>query len=83
MQNSIPRSEYPRPSLRRDEWINLNGRWDFEIDNDMCGEDARFYERKSLSGSITVPFCPESRLSGDRKYGFYARCVVSERHIHT
>src|SRR5256712_2507561 len=25
---SLPRPEYPRPSLRRDEWINLNGEWE-------------------------------------------------------
>ena len=32
MQN-IPRPEYPRPQMRRDCWQNLNGRWEFEIDN--------------------------------------------------
>ena len=27
-----PRPEYPRPQFRRDDWINLNGTWSFEID---------------------------------------------------
>ncbi len=29
----IPRLEYPRPQFVRSEWINLNGVWDFEMDN--------------------------------------------------
>ena len=24
-----PRPEYPRPRLRRREWVNLNGEWEF------------------------------------------------------
>ncbi|MBQ7821330.1 MAG: beta-galactosidase [Clostridia bacterium] len=60
----IPRSEYPRPQLVRDAWINLNGEWDFEIDNSMCGEAKGFQRKDSLAGKITVPFCPESKLSG-------------------
>ena len=27
------RKEYPRPQFVRDEWINLNGEWDFEFDD--------------------------------------------------
>ena len=35
----IPRPEYPRPSLRRKDssWMNLNGRWEFEIDASDSG----------------------------------------------
>ncbi len=47
------RTEYPRPSFVRDNWLNLNGQWFFEI-----GADGIF-DRK-----IEVPFCPESKLSG-------------------
>ena len=61
----IPRPEHPKPQFRRDSWLNLNGVWAFEIDNSRSGEarglaapDAR------LPGTITVPFCPESSLSG-------------------
>ena len=28
----IPRPEYPRPQMVRDDWLNLNGTWEFEID---------------------------------------------------
>lgn len=61
---SIPRSEYPRPQFVRDAWINLNGEWDFEIDYAKSGEEKKFFERDSLNQKITVPFCPESELSG-------------------
>ncbi|HSS61527.1 MAG TPA: glycoside hydrolase family 2 TIM barrel-domain containing protein [Candidatus Limnocylindrales bacterium] len=49
----VPRPEYPRPSLRRREWENLNGEWEF-----ATGETPRFDRH------ILVPFCPESKLSG-------------------
>ncbi len=60
----IPRCEHPRPDRKRNDWINLNGAWDFEIDNGLCGVYKKFYERDRLDGSITVPFSPESILSG-------------------
>ena len=62
--NNIPRNEHPRPDRHRDSWLCLNGTWDFEIDNALVGKAKKFYERDSLDGKITVPFCPESRLSG-------------------
>ena len=61
---NIPRSEYPRPQIVRNAWINLNGEWDFEIDHSVSGLDKGFQQRKSLDSKITVPFCPESELSG-------------------
>ena len=62
--SSIPRCEHPRPDRKREAWINLNGEWDFEIDNAIVGLEKKFYERESLDGKITVPFSPESVLSG-------------------
>lgn len=47
-------TDYPRPQMVRDEWMTLNGMWDF-FDGD--GEKKR----------IRVPFCPESLLSGVHK----------------
>ena len=61
---SIPRSEHPFPQMVREDWINLNGEWEFEIDNGVSGKDRKFYERESLDSKIIVPFCPESELSG-------------------
>ena len=62
--NTIPRNEHPRPDRMREEWLNLNGKWDFEIDNAKVGAFKKFEERRSLDSTIVVPFCPESRLSG-------------------
>lgn len=61
---SIPRREHPFPQMVRENWVNLNGEWEFEIDNGVSGKDRKFYERESLDSKIIVPFCPESELSG-------------------
>lgn len=71
---SVPRPEYPRPLLRRaaDSWMNLNGTWEFEIDGGRSGIERKLYEAPSLSGRITVPFAPESELSGIGNEDFMA-----------
>ena len=62
--HNIPRCEHPRPDRKREAWINLNGEWDFEIDNAKVGLEKKFQDRESLDGKIVVPFSPESILSG-------------------
>lgn len=64
MGENIPRSEYPRPQMVRDEWMCLNGKWQFEMDFGNSGIERQLYAEKNLSGEIIVPFCPESELSG-------------------
>lgn len=61
---SIPRNEYPRPQMFRQTWVNLNGEWEFEIDFGKTGRERKLQDAEHLSGRITVPFCPESKLSG-------------------
>jgi len=63
MDTQVPRPEHPRPQFVRPDWLSLNGRWQFEIDQGDSGRE-RGLITKELSGSITVPFCPESKLSG-------------------
>ena len=60
----IPRPEYPRPTFVREDWINLNGRWEFDFDDADRGLGERWFERKSFPRAITVPFTFESALSG-------------------
>ena len=60
---TIPRSEYPRPQFVRDDWLCLNGQWQFEIDGGDSGLERGLLERE-LADTIVVPFCPESELSG-------------------
>ena len=66
---TIPRPEYPRPQFVRPDWLCLNGPWQFEIDHNDEGL-ARGMRDRELSGTITVPFCPESSLSGVGHAGF-------------
>ena len=53
----MPLPEYPRPQMVREDWINLNGMFDFAItgDIDWCEE---------YTEEIRVPFAVESCLSG-------------------
>ena len=64
LANFIPRPEHPNPQWKREKWVNLNGKWQFEIDNTKSGEVRELYLKDSLESEIIVPFCPESQLSG-------------------
>lgn len=57
------REEHPNPQFLRNEWINLNGEWDFDLDLSKTGIERRVFEKDSLPKKIEVPFCPESSLS--------------------
>lgn len=57
--------EYPRPTMRRGGWTNLNGWWDYAI----TGQDAAAAPQ-SWDGKIRVPFAIEAPLSGvERRLG--------------
>ena len=62
---------YPRPQLKRNSYVNLNGIWDFAVSEK---EDIPAFDK-----TINVPFCPESLLSGLKmeikpgSYLFYRR----------
>ncbi len=75
---NIPRAEYPKPQFQRNDWINLNGEWDFCFDNGRSGIARKFYENSdAFDKKIIVPFCVESELSGighkDFMYGVWYR----------
>ena len=59
-----PRPEYPRPQFVREDWVNLNGTWSYEFDFSRSGMDRRLFESKGFESRITVPFAPQSELSG-------------------
>ena len=61
---AIPRAEYPRPQFERTDWVNLNGEWTCSYDISGTGLERGFYKSKGFDKKITVPFCPESKLSG-------------------
>ena len=61
LDRDAPLPEYPRPQLRRDSFLNLNGRWQYAIRPIREGQPAAF------DGEIIVPYSPESLLSGVRR----------------
>jgi beta-galactosidase/beta-glucuronidase len=62
---NVPRAEHPKPQFYRDNWLNLNGEWNFSFDFGMSGLQRGWPQDPSSFGEkIIVPFCPESRLSG-------------------
>lgn len=61
---AIPRPEHPRPQMQRDDWLCLNGLWDFAFDFSCSGVEQDFVTTGTYPEKILVPFCPESRLSG-------------------
>ena len=75
LDRSAPLQEYPRPQLRRDSYLNLNGAWDYAFT--ASGEAPERFD-----GVITVPFSPESELSGvgrtlhPGEYLWYRRSVT-------
>lgn len=56
-QPEIPLPEYPRPQMRRENWCNLNGSWEYAFTRDETPPE-------KYDGNILVPFSPESVLSG-------------------
>ena len=59
------RPEHPKPQFEREEWVNLNGVWQFEIDHGNSGVAKRLFDSENdYSMHINVPFCPQSSLSG-------------------
>ncbi len=73
--SDIPWDIYPRPQMKRDSFVNLNGLWDFMLtDTEDMPEE--------YTQTIRVPFPPQSLLSGihqecpERQYLFYRKRFV-------
>ena len=60
--------EYPRPSLVRDSYLNLNGEWEYCINESP--------QTESYDGKILVPFSPETLLSG------VGRVLMPHQYLH-
>ena len=69
LDRAQPLPEYPRPQLRRESFLNLNGVWDYAITASADAPDA-------WDGEIVVPFSPEAPLSGA------ARGPAKDEYLH-
>lgn len=72
------RLEHPNPQFKRDEWVNLNGEWDFAYDFGCSGRERGNISDKAFPLKINVPYCPESALSGINNKDFM-NCVWYRR----
>ena len=78
---SAPRQEYPRPQFERSSWVNLNGTWQYALDLVETGWERGLKDGKDgYEGQITVPFAPESKLSGVQHKDFIP-CIWYTRAI--
>src|SRR5215813_9764159 len=62
---------YPRPQLRRGNWLSLDGQWEFAID-----PEARWTRPDQVrwTDTIRVPFAPETPASGVGNTSLYRAC---------
>ena len=58
-----PLNEYPRPQLKRSDWKNLNGLWDYCVVDELINSLQDF----KYEGKILVPFSIETALSQVQK----------------
>ncbi|MHC1693152.1 MAG: glycoside hydrolase family 2 protein [Sphaerochaetaceae bacterium] len=65
-------SEYPRPQMVRDSYLNLNGWWKYAI----LGAQETFLD---FQGDILVPFSPESMLSTVRRWVHPTEKLIYQR----
>ena len=67
-EKDMERINYPNPQRIRKETVLLNGTWGFSYN----GQDWQ---------EITVPFCPESELSGIGNTDFIPKCYYKRKFL--
>ena len=82
---TIPKPEFPRPEKRRENWMNLNGSWQFELfAAGKADEEKQFAgNRTTYTRTIQVPFSWVCPLSGVEEnvagIGWYCRSVSHKK----
>ncbi|HWE48387.1 MAG TPA: glycoside hydrolase family 2 TIM barrel-domain containing protein [Bryobacteraceae bacterium] len=74
----LPRPEYPRPDFVREDWLNLNGYWNFAFDDRNIGLEQRWFSGIPDAKQILVPFSFEALRSGIGERSFHP-CVWYQR----
>ncbi len=75
--------DYPRPQLRRDHWVNLNGLWQFAFDDDDRGLRENWQFGFPQQHTIRVPFTYETTAGGigdpaEHRHVWYCRSFQAE-----
>jgi hypothetical protein len=77
---NIPLPEHPRPDFQRQQWLNLNGPWQFRFDEKDVGQKEQWFKANvDFPDTIMVPFPWGSKLSGiedKADIGWYARPIT-------
>ena len=77
---NIPLPEHPRPDFQRQQWLNLNGPWQFRFDKENAGLKQQWFKAGSdFPETIMVPFPWGSKLSGiedKADIGWYSRSIT-------
>jgi hypothetical protein len=77
LSQDIPLPEHPRPDFQREQWINLNGWWNFRFDRENVGDRQQWYlEGQQFEKKIQVPFpwgSPLSGVSNESDIAWYSR----------
>lgn len=60
----IPLPEHPRPDFERENFVNLNGNWNFTFDSALADKAIGNNDPAIMDENITVPFPWGSKLSG-------------------
>lgn len=71
--NSVPLSDYPRPLLKRDSYISLNGDWELAITKNK--------DEINFDTHCLVPYCVESPLSGVNHLVDSNEILIYKKHI--
>ncbi len=75
----IPLPEHPRPDFMREQWLNLNGLWNFRFDKKDDGLKEKWFEQApGFDRQIMVPFpwgSNLSRVENAADIGWYARRI--------
>ena len=63
--------DYPRPQFVRNNWMNLNGKWEFRFDDKNEGEKQGWYKGFDTNEQINVPFAYQAPVSGIEDKSFH------------
>jgi beta-galactosidase/beta-glucuronidase len=63
--------DYPRLQFVREDWLSLNGEWEFRFDDGNIGEKEKWYTGFEGNLKIIVPFTYETKASGIGEESFY------------